>query len=254
MTAGDEDMAPPQAPGSGAPSAPRAGRPSGSRTAEDRAGRIRAGIVTAILEQRLHPGTKLGEDEIGAVYGASRTIVRAALQALAHEGIVVIEKNRGAFVARPSPEEAREVFEARRLIETAIAGRAALRYTPDWGAALDRHLAEERAALARGDDRAAIRLSGEFHGLVADLAGHGIFQSLLAELIARSSLIILLYRSRRAQFCGSDHHAAIAEAIRRGDGALAGRLMGEHLVEIETGLDLKGDADTERSLADILRG
>ena len=48
------------------------------------------------------PGTKLGEDEIGEIYGASRTLVRTALLKLAHEGIVSIEKNRGAFVSRPS--------------------------------------------------------------------------------------------------------------------------------------------------------
>ena len=55
-------------------------------------------------------------------------------------------------------------------------------------------------------------------------------------------------RARLASMSGLDY----ARGMR--DGTLAGRLMGEHLVEIETGLDLKGDADTDRSLADILRG
>ena len=85
---------------------------------------IREGVTAAILEHRLLPGTKLGEDEIGEIYGASRTLVRTALQQLAHEGIVNIEKNRGAFVARPTPADAREVFEARRLIEPTIVDHA----------------------------------------------------------------------------------------------------------------------------------
>ena len=80
--------------------------------ASDRVSRIREGVTAAILEHRLLPGTKLGEDEIGEIYGSSRTLVRTALQQLAHEGIVNIEKNRGAFVARPTPADAREVFEA----------------------------------------------------------------------------------------------------------------------------------------------
>ncbi|MEJ1156766.1 GntR family transcriptional regulator [Prosthecomicrobium sp. N25] len=221
---------------------------------QDRGQQIRQGIVTAILEHRLHPGTKLGEDEIGAIYGASRTIVRSALQALAHEGIVVIEKNRGAFVARPTPAEAREVFEARRLIEPAVAMRAAERFTGDWSRLLALHLAEERKALAEGDDRAAIRLSGEFHGLVARLAQHGIYADILAELITRSSLIILLYRSRRAHFCGTDHHEAIAAAIAERDGPAAARLMVEHLDEIEQGLDLVEPERPDTRLADILGG
>ncbi|MBO6932377.1 MAG: GntR family transcriptional regulator, partial [Roseibium sp.] len=70
-------------------------------------------LHSAILEHRLAPGLKLSEDEVGEIYGASRTVVRAALQALAHSGLVTIEKNRGAFVARPGVREAQEVFEAR---------------------------------------------------------------------------------------------------------------------------------------------
>jgi DNA-binding GntR family transcriptional regulator len=218
----------------------------------DRAGAIRAGLVTAILEHRLQPGTKLGEDELGAIYGVSRTIVRAALQGLAHEGIVVIEKNRGAFIARPTTSQAREVFEARRLIEPAIAARAAERAVGETAPLLDRHLLLERAALEAGDDRAAIRLSGDFHMLVADVAAHSVYRAILGELIARSSLIILLYRSNRAHLCGTDHHRLIADAICAGDGAAAGRLMVHHLEEIEHGLDLDEPTPPSESLAEAL--
>eukprot|EP01037_Dinobryon_pediforme_P038389 gene38389-46367_t len=113
----------------------------------DRAATIHDGILAAVLEHRLHPGTKLGEDEIGAIYGVSRTIVRAALQSLSHEGIVVIEKNRGAFVARPTLAEAVEVFEARKLIEASIARRAAERRDGKAEQDLLAQLAAERAAM-----------------------------------------------------------------------------------------------------------
>jgi DNA-binding GntR family transcriptional regulator len=220
----------------------------------DRGAAIRANLLTAILEQRLHPGTKLGEDEIGAIFGVSRTIVRSVLQALAHEGIVVIEKNRGAFVASPTLAEAQEVFEARRLIEPAIAARAAARSSAAWAERLAAHLQGERRALDGGDAKAAIRLSGEFHLLVADIAGHRIYRDMLGELIARSSLIVLLYRSRRAHYCGTDDHEAIARALAEGDGEEAGRRMVEHLAEIEHGLDLVEPGADEVSLADILLG
>jgi len=209
------------------------------QTLNDRATAIRDGVVAAILEHRLQPGIKLGEDELGTIYGASRTLVRLALQSLAHEGIVIIEKNRGAFVARPSVAQTREVFEARRLIEPAIAARAAERADKAAAKALDLHLLSERAAMARHDEQENIRLSGDFHRLVARIARHSIYEDMLNELIARSSLSILLYKSSRQHLCGVDHHREIADAIVAGDGARGGAMMVAHLHEIEHGLALE---------------
>lgn len=218
----------------------------------DRVGRIREGVTTAILEHRLLPGTKLGEDELGEIYGASRTLVRTALLKLAHEGIVTIEKNRGAFVSRPTPADAREVFEARRLIEPIIIDHAIAAVAPEWLARLQHHLGEERAAERRGDARASVRLSGEFHRLIAEMSGHTIYLGFLKELIARSSLIILLYRRHDTPACGTDHHAGIAGAIARQDGNAARGLMLSHLTEIEDELFLKELATRDARLADVL--
>src|SRR5215472_7189838 len=79
----------------------------------------------AIFAHRLPPGTKLPEDELAAIYAVSRTVIRSALQALAHDRLVRLEPNRGAFVAHPTRLEAREVFEARALIEPKVAALAA---------------------------------------------------------------------------------------------------------------------------------
>ena len=218
----------------------------------DRVSRIREGVTTAILEHRLLPGTKLGEDDLGEIYGASRTLVRTALLKLSHEGIVSIEKNRGAFVSRPTPADAREVFEARRLIEPTIVDRAIDAVSPDWLDRLQQHLAEERAAELRGDARASIRLSGEFHRLIAAMAGHCIYLGFLKELIVRSSLIILLYRRHDAPACGTSHHAEIVTSIRKRDKIQARALMLSHLREIEAELFLKDPAADEPRLADVL--
>lgn len=224
----------------------------GPDNGNDRVGRIREGVTTAILEHRLLPGTKLGEDELGEIYGASRTLVRTALLKLAHEGIVTIEKNRGAFVSRPTPADAREVFEARRLIEPAIVDHAVDAASPAWLDRLQQHLAEEREAELRGDTRAMVRLSGEFHRLVAEMSGHSIYLGFLDELIARSSLIILLYRRHDTPACGTEHHAGIVAAIRQRDNRLAREQMLVHLTEIEAELFLKDPASEERRLADLL--
>jgi DNA-binding GntR family transcriptional regulator len=218
----------------------------------DRVGRIREGVMAAILEQRLLPGTKLGEDEIGDIYGASRTLVRTALLKLAHEGIVSIEKNRGAFVSRPSTADAREVFEARRLIEPTIVDYAIDAVSPAWLDRLHKHMAGEREAELRGDARAMVRLSGEFHRLVAEMSGHNVYLGFLQELIARSSLIILLYRRHDTPACGTGHHAEIVMAIHDRDKARARALMIGHLVDIEAELFLKDVVPDERRLADVL--
>ncbi|TBW38820.1 GntR family transcriptional regulator [Siculibacillus lacustris] len=223
-------------------------RPGGATRADV----IRADVIGAILEQRLRPGTKLGEDEVGSIYGVSRTIVRAALQSLAHEGIVVIEKNRGAFVAHPSVAEAHEVFQARRLIEAETTERAAARCDAAAAAALAAHLDQERRAKRRGDESGAIRLSGEFHLMIARIADHGVYASFLGELVARSSLIILLYRRAVGHACNVDHHAALVEAIaaRRGDEAVAS--MRRHLDEIESDLELVDTSMAVWPLTDVL--
>jgi DNA-binding GntR family transcriptional regulator len=91
---------------------------------------IRDSIRDAIVDRRLAPGTKLSEADVGTLFNVSRTLVRSALQALSYEGLVSVEKNRGAFVAHPSPEEARQIFATRRMIEPGILREAAQHMGP----------------------------------------------------------------------------------------------------------------------------
>ncbi|WP_029523720.1 GntR family transcriptional regulator, partial [Polaromonas glacialis] len=82
--------------------------------------RIVESITAAIVERRLMPGTKLTEQKIADIFDVSRTIVRQALNQLSREHLVVLEAARGASVAMPSIEEARQVFEVRAMIESAM--------------------------------------------------------------------------------------------------------------------------------------
>ena len=96
-------------------------------TADSDGGRDEAmyrGLHAAIYELRLPPGTRLPEDVLSNTYGVSRTLVRKVLQRMAMEGLVEIRRNRGAQVAEPSADEAREVFAGKvnvRLLECPIA-------------------------------------------------------------------------------------------------------------------------------------
>src|SRR5258706_14097681 len=84
---------------------------------------IAARLTAAIVERRLAPGTRLIEDELGQVFGVSRTKVREALLHLDRIKLITWPAGRSAQVAQPSVSEARQVFEARRVIEAATAAR-----------------------------------------------------------------------------------------------------------------------------------
>ncbi|TXI26088.1 MAG: GntR family transcriptional regulator, partial [Ottowia sp.] len=108
-------------------------------------------IYIAILEHRLHPGTKLGEDRLAKIFDVSRARVREVLNRLAHEQIVELYPQRGAFVAKPTPQQAMDVFEARRLIEPALVRRLIARRDPSATVALRDIVAEEQRARAKQD-------------------------------------------------------------------------------------------------------
>ena len=216
--------------------------PSQPLIGEDRAAMIRDHLRDAIVDRRLAPGTKLNEAEVGALFDVSRTVVRAALQALAFEGLVKAERNRGAFVANPTPDEARQVFDSRRLIEPGIARAAAERITPDEIAAFRERLSDESRIMSeRGPSarRAEIHASGDFHLLLASVAGNAILLRFMEELVARSSLVIALYGRSGASSCGHGDHANILAALEQRNGDLAGQLLLTHIDHIEADLDLR---------------
>jgi DNA-binding GntR family transcriptional regulator len=196
----------------------------------------------AIVDRRLVPGSKLAESEVGALFDVSRTVVRTVLQMLAYEGLVKIERNRGAFVANPTPEEARQVFDSRRLIEPGIVLAAAERLTPEDIAAFRIQLEQEsRFMNERGPSarRAEIKASGDFHLMLASYSGNAILQKFMDELVARSSLVIALYGRSGISSCGHNEHGSILDALERHDISRACDLMLHHINHIEADLDLR---------------
>lgn len=200
-------------------------------------------IYCAILEHRLHPGTKLGEDRLAKIFNVSRARVREVLSRLAHEQIVDLYPQRGAFVAKPSPTQAMDVFEARRLIEPAILKRLINRLTPDKVARLRQHQELEMDARRRDDKRAVVRLSGEFHVLLAELAGNTSLSRSMRELSTLTCLIIFLYDAPTAVSCRADEHSEVIDAIAKRDLTMAEKLMLSHLDHIEKSLSLDSSSE-----------
>lgn len=209
-------------------------------------------LTDAVHEHRLRPGMKLSEDDVGEIFGVSRTVVRQALRSLAHGGLVHIERNRGAFVAKPSIKEAREVFEARALLEPRTACAAAERILPADISLLESHIEQEHMALADGKAGQALKLSGLFHIEIARIADQQTIEAFLRQLISRSSLVIAMYWQRRNALCESHAHHALLEAFKEKDGASAEELMKGHLLDLVSQLDLRELPESTTSLRDAL--
>src|SRR3954454_19813581 len=133
----------------------------------------------AIIEQALPPGTKLPEDELGTRFGMSRTLVRAALAQLQSEGLVDAPPRRTATTAKPTLEEAREVFEIRRMLEREVVRLVIARWRPEFGAELEGQVREEEAARQVGDAKVSGRLAGEFHVKLGELSGNRLLRRYL---------------------------------------------------------------------------
>jgi DNA-binding GntR family transcriptional regulator len=195
-------------------------------------------IYDAIIDHRIPPGTALPEEALATAFGVSRTTVRKAMLRLGHERLIELRRNRGAVVAQPSVEEARQVFEARRVVEAALLPSAIERATKPQLEKLRALLKAELAAEAEGNRSAHVRLSGDFHRHLAEIAGNNVLVEFLGELISRSSLVLALYEGPGAILCSHGEHAAIFDAIVRRDVKEALGKMRGHLERCEQRLDL----------------
>jgi DNA-binding GntR family transcriptional regulator len=200
--------------------------------------RIVDSIVEAIVERRLMPGTKLAEAQIGSLFDVSRTVVRQALNQLSRDRLVTLEPARGAFVAQPGIDEARQVFEARQMIEASIVRELTARITPAQVAELRAHLKHEREAVSRTDVSGRTRLLADFHVVLARMLGNEVLAQLLADLLSRSSLISLMYQSSHSAEASQAEHVAIVDALEKRDTRAAARLMAQHLHSVEHNLRL----------------
>lgn len=205
-------------------------------------------VWLSIAERRLRPGVQLKEEQMAAIFNVSRARIRQALTVLERDGLVTIIPNRGAFVSKPSVEEARDVFFVRRTVERCVVERLSRSVSkPDLKRLRD-HVAKERIANAQDITTDIIKLSGGFHLLLAETVGSDFLFTTMRDLISRSSLITAVYRNTNRFNCGPDEHAEIVEAITNNDAEKATRLMAHHLEHVESELDLSEIRDLSHDL------
>jgi DNA-binding GntR family transcriptional regulator len=208
-------------------------------------------IVEAVLAQKLAPGARLGEQQLAMLFDCSRTIVREALTRLAARGIVTVSARRGWYLIAPSQDEAREAFEARRVIELGLLRGDAPLGKPQL-ARLKRHLQQEKAALRGPDVGARSFLLGDFHVCLAECLGNGLLADTLRDYTARTTLIAMLYQSSHDAAASCEEHVAIVAALEQGDRARAEALMAAHLTHVQAALRLPALNDPLDQLREAL--
>jgi DNA-binding GntR family transcriptional regulator len=183
--------------------------------------------VANVLEEQIlngtrGPGTPLLQLELAAEFGVSRVPVRDALAVLEQRHLAVRVPRKGVIVRPISLQSVRDLFAARRLLETEIIRLAAPRMTPDDLDALDRIVKAQRAA-TKAKDLGALRAADrEFHARIWQVCGNEVLEELVGTVWLRG----LQARSlgHRLPDWGDKsimRHERIVEALRRGDVAAA---------------------------------
>jgi DNA-binding GntR family transcriptional regulator len=213
--------------------------PGGARERRTRAGAappappLRQALREAILKGEYTPGERLIEAQLIERFQASRFNVRAAIQELATEGLVEVQRNRGAHVRKVSLAEAVEITEVRMVLEGLVAARAAARVTDAQASELDEIGLLMRRAVTAGEFRRYGDLNQRLHSLIRAIADHRTAESIIETLrgqLVRHQFMISLHPGRPA--VSLPQHERIIEAIRERDPKAAESAMREHIASV----------------------
>ncbi|KJZ38383.1 GntR family transcriptional regulator [Pseudomonas fluorescens] len=203
-------------------------------------------IFDAILEQRIHAASRFTEDSLAQMFSARRSDIRSALTQLSHQQIIILRTNHRPRVAAPDAEQTRQTLHARRLTEITLARLACRQPRPQDLKRLRALIDSERQCTARGP---AIRLSGEFHLQLAEMAGNAPLAHFLGTLVPLTSLAIAQFDAQVEGYCTWQAHVAIVDAVERGDATAAEMLMTRHLDHLEQALLNSGSVVSQNRVA-----
>ena len=181
-----------------------------------------------ILDGKLRPGERLVEDRLSAELGVSRVPIREALRELSAEGLVRIERNRGASVTEVTPAMVAELVEVRALLEGLNARLAAQRHDPEIVRQLGEVLKRGNEAADAGSTEQLTRLNAEFHDRLAEASRNVVLSDVMRGLRERTSLAFAINGRSRAREDWAEHSGILA-AVIAGDAELAALLATRHV-------------------------
>jgi len=200
--------------------------PSGSLRA-----RVYEHLRGLILANKLAPGQNLIIDQIAVEMGVSHTPVREALGMLELDGLVTSERNRTPRVTDISPEDVRDVYEMRAVLEGWAAVKAALSLTDTELSEMGDMLDHAKNEAARGSYEAHLESDILLHQKLTRPIGNAVFQRLFTLVTAQSMRIRSLVEARSSREVEAiiEEHRSILEALKARDPDLARARIVAHL-------------------------
>jgi GntR family transcriptional repressor for pyruvate dehydrogenase complex len=201
-------------------------------------------VQQLVEEGALKPGDKLpSERDLGERFGVGRSSVRDAIRILEVKGIVRSRQGGGTVVQSLSPDSlvslfadivirkralVDELMDVRRIIEPALAARAAVNASPEQIAELKEILARQRDKVRRGEP--AVEEDFRFHNAIARAAGNSVVLAVLDTLIN----LLAETRQRTLQVTGRPEvslagHRRVLRAIERRSPEAAEDAMRRHI-------------------------
>ncbi len=162
-------------------------------------GAIVEALTKAIVEHRLQPGSKLAEQKLADHFGVSRTLVRQALFQLSQNRLIRLEPARGAFVAAPAVDEARQVFAVRRMLEAEMTRAFVREVTPAQHQGAARPRGPREGGGVRRTSAPATNCSATSTCAWPSCMGNEVLAQMLSELVSRCALITLMYQQPPAR-------------------------------------------------------
>lgn len=189
--------------------------------------RIAAALRAELMAGTLRPGDDLPQVALSDRFGVSRIPIRDALRILAGEGLIAIEANRGARVIALTPDEVREVYDLRGLLEGDCLRRAAAHLAPADLEEIDRVRRKSDLDAATPDWSAG---DWAFHQAIYRRAGRPRQLAMIEGLRRTCQLFIGAYvtmPARRPRWL--DEHRQILDHLRRNEPESAAAILQAHL-------------------------
>lgn len=191
---------------------------------------VYAELRQMILDGTLEPGRRVAQIELSKLTGGGRTPLREALRMLQQEGLVHAVRNKGIRIAPFDLDELDCIYGYRVSMEATATEISVPQLTNAELAELDRTMADMQAAIEIGDRHAFELPHRQFHFLIVSHVQEGALARLALDSDRAERYRRLLMRGDRYALSNADaEHQAITAACHQRDGALAARLMANHL-------------------------
>lgn len=191
-------------------------------------------VKNMIIMREIKPDEKINEEQLAERLRVSRTPIRETLCRLENEGIVKVIPRRGAFVVKQCKERVIEILQIREVLEGLVARLVTQNGDEKTLNKLKRSLerisstAEENAHLQKYTNAEV-----EFHSLLLDASNNHMLQNMMGIVNAHLQIIRLrtVVLPGRAKKTVQEHYKVL-EAIEKGDGKAAEKLMRKHIESV----------------------